>query len=247
MSRKRASGFCRGLVLLALQDAVAEHGPRCFPSKRAAAEALVPVVGFGRSTIMRALTDPLDAELEAVIRTAIEPCAPFGVGAHQGAAAAGFGSEPVREPVGEPVVSQGEPPSKAASTLDASPQHSPGEPVREPDRPSRERVFHPSSTTEPEQAPASSPLAPPLPTSLGRRPKRLARSRFAGECFVCCCYVPTGAGSVLVPYAQSAGARLFCEDHAWSGLELAQLEWDLANPSRRQSTLFSPHTHQTEE
>ncbi len=51
---------------------------------------------------------------------------------------------------------------------------------------------------------------------------------------------------MLVRFDPRVGARLFCIDHAELGLELAQLEWDLAHP-RRQQTLFSPHTHQHEE
>ena len=261
--RKRASGLVRGLVLQALTEAIAARGPPCFASQRAAAKEIAADLDISPSTVRRALSDPLNADLAAAILVAIRPCSPVSPGTTcQGVATAGFGSEPGGEPpVSHPVsqVSQGEPPSTPSVSPDASPLVSHGEP--EVSQAGASRAREPRCSTSPAPlCPAPGPDSPAQPatdpaaatsslsTTLRCYPRHVRPSRFPGECLFCGCPLDEGQGLILTPYI--AEARTFCLDCADEGLLLAQMEWLLAGrevPKRRAPRKPKPDTNPTPE
>lgn len=238
--RKRASGPVRAAVLAALRDAVNTDGPLCFTSKRHAARVLAERIHKPPTTIMRALAHPETADLVSAIEAAIQPRDSFATqGVSAGVTDAGFGSDPVVIQCGDPVSDPGDPDRCVMQPSNASPLVDGGDPVDPDPGPSRAREPR-CSTSSALLSSAPPEPGPPITTSLGRRPVRLRPSAFDGECSFCSCGLDVGEAFMLVPYARKSGAVLFCMDCADLGLELAQLEWDLAHPPTNPPTPTQP-------
>lgn len=241
--RKRASGAVRRRVLDALRAAVDERGPGCFASQRAAAKALAAVLPDSASTIRRALALPQSDIESAAIDAAIRPAASATADDAHRVLAAGFGSEPVGEPLVSHPVSQGNHGEPPRITDPSSPQVAHGEPVvshegasraREPRRPTSPAPLRPPQGG-PSSADPSDPAGPfvfrlegpPIPSDLVEYPLRFRRSLYAAECRMCRCGLDEGQAFILVPYG-SGPARPHCMDCAEPGLAFAQAEWVLS-------------------
>lgn len=115
MEPKRASGPVRHAVRVEVLLIVAERGPHPWPSQRAAARELAARLGYGVSTVRRALADPtLAAELELAVRDLGDPVS------HQGATEGATEEPPHTDPetpqVSDPPAGSPPPPSPHVST-----------------------------------------------------------------------------------------------------------------------------------
>jgi hypothetical protein len=240
-------------VLAALRAAVDERGPGCFASQRAAAKALAAVLPDSVSSIRRALSFPQSDLEAAAIDAAIRPAASATADDTHRVLAAGFGGEPVGEPLVSHPVSQGSHGEPPRITGPASPQVVDGEPLvshdgasraREPRRPTSPAPLRPPQVGRQSADPTAEPYVldgPPIPTTLAAYPRHIRPSQFSGECLLCHCGLDEGQALFLAPYG-AAPARMFCMDHAEAGLEIAQHEWVLAGHPVPKSRKSKPPT-----